>query len=148
MEEEEFQIFELLKRISDTMEKKANSDLQSDGVTASQVKMLFAIQCSDRQDEKGCLTLKELERRFGVAQSTAAGIIRRLEIKKLVESVDGGTDKRIKAVRITDSGQKICSNAINAMKNGHKKLLKSFTDEEKRTFTELLQKLLNNCENN
>ena len=148
MEEEEFHIFELLKRISDTMEKKANSDLQSNGVTASQIKMLFAVQSSERSEERGCLTLKELERRFGVAQSTAAGIIKRLEIKKLVESVDDGDDKRIKSVRITDSGREICINARNSMKKGHEKMLKGFTDEEKHNFINLLQKLLNNCENN
>lgn len=148
MEEEEFKIFELLKRISDTMEKRANSDLLSNGVTASQIKMLFALLGSDHSEEKVCLTLKELERRFGVAQSTAAGIIKRLEIKKLVESVDSGEDKRIKSVRITDSGREICLNARNSMKKGHQKMLKDFTDEEKKSFTNLLQKLLNNCEKN
>lgn len=148
MEEEEFQIFETLKRISDTMEKRANSDLQSNGVTASQVKMLFAVLGSERLGEKGCLTFKELERRFGVAQSTAAGIIKRLEIKKLVESFNDGDDKRIKSVRITDSGREICRNARNAMKKGHETLLKGFTNEEKQIFNGLLQKFMNNIENN
>lgn len=144
MEEEEFQIFELLKRISDTLEKRANSDLQSNGVTASQLKMLFALLCSERSEEKGCLTLKELERRFGVAQSTAAGIIKRMEIKKLVESVDDSDDRRIKSVRITNSGREICRNAKNAMKKGNEKMLKGFTDEEKQVLKKLLQKLLDN----
>lgn len=147
MKEEGFQIFELLKRISDTLEKRANSDLQSNGVTASQLKMLFAVLESERLEKKGCITLKELERHFGVAQSTTAGIIKRLEIKKLVESVDGD-DKRIKSVRITDTGRNICGNAGNAMKKSHEKMLKDFTDEEKQIFKELLQKLLNNSENN
>lgn len=147
MKEEGFQIFELLKRISDTLEKRANSDLQSNGVTASQLKMLFAVLESERLEKRGCITLKELERHFGVAQSTAAGIIKRLEIKKLVESVDGD-DKRIKSVRITDTGRDICSNAGNAMKKSHDKMLKDFTDEEKLIFKKLLQKLLNNSEKN
>lgn len=148
MKEEGFQIFELLKRISDTLEKRANSDLQSNGVTASQLKMLFAVLESERLEKRGCITLKELERHFGVAQSTTAGIIKRLEIKKLVESVNDGNDKRIKSVRITDSGRDICSNAGNAMKKSHDKMLKGFTDEEKLIFKKLLQKLLNNSENN
>lgn len=144
MEEDEFQIFELFKRISNTLEKKANSDLQSNGITASQLKMLFAVSNSEGSGEKGSLTLKELERRFGVAQSTAAGIIKRLEAKKLVESVTDEEDKRIKVVRITDSGRKICSNARNSMREGHKQMLKGFTEKEKHDFKELLQRFLNN----
>lgn len=144
MEEDEFQIFELFKRISDTLEKKANSDLQSNGITASQLKMLFAVSNSEGSGKKGSLTLKELERRFGVAQSTAAGIIKRLEAKKLVESVADEGDKRIKVVRITDSGRKICSNALNSMKEGHRQMLKGFTEKEKHDFKELLQRFFNN----
>lgn len=141
MEEDEFQIFELFKRISDTLEKKANSDLQSNGITASQLKMLFAVSNSEGS---GKMTLKELEHRFGVAQSTAAGIIKRLEAKKLVESVTDEEDKRIKVVRITDCGRKICSDAKNSMKEGHKQMLKGFTEKEKHDFKELLQRFFNN----
>lgn len=146
MKEEEFHIFEMLKRISDTLEKRANSELQSNGITASQVKMLFALLSSERFEEKGCLTLKELERRFGIAQSTAAGIIKRLEIKKLVESFNGDDDKRVKSVRITESGREICRNARDSMKKGNKRMLKDFTNEEKKVFSSLLQKLMNNIE--
>lgn len=146
MKEEEFHIFELLKRISDTLEKRANSELQSNGITASQVKMLFALLSSERFEKKGCLTLKELERRFGIAQSTAAGIIKRLEIKKLVESFNGDDDKRVKSVRITESGREICRNARDNMKKGNKRMLKDFTNEEKKVFSSLLQKLMNNIE--
>lgn len=152
MESEEFQIFELLKRISDAMEKNANSDLRSSDITASQLKLLFAVlssECSrDNFREKGQLSLKELERRFGVAQSTAAGIIQRLEKKKLVESVSDKEDKRVKIVRITDGGRKVCKKAAELMSEGHKQALNGFSDDEKRVFVGLLRKMLSNLENN
>ncbi|MCM1055454.1 MAG: MarR family transcriptional regulator [Bacteroides sp.] len=144
MENEEFQIFELLKRISDTMEKKANCDLLSNDITASQIKMLFALLNAECSCEKGYLPLKELERRFGVAQSTAAGIIQRLEKKELVESVTDSEDKRIKIVRITEKGRQICRSAMKSMHEGHRQMFSGFTEEDKHTFKTLLQKILNN----
>lgn len=126
------------------MEKKANSDLQSNDITASQLKMLLAVVHSEGSYEKGEMPLKELERRFGVAQSTAAGIIQRLEKKKLVESVTDKDDKRIKIVRITDSGRNICSHVMNSMDENHKRILKGFSKEEKQAFRDMLQKMINN----
>lgn len=53
--------------------------------------------------EKQC-TLKELEQRLHVAQSTAAGIVIRLEQKRYIEGFGDSSDRRIKQVRITESG--------------------------------------------
>ena len=53
-------------------------------------------------------------------------------------------DKRIKIVRITDSGRNICSHVMNSMDENHKRILKGFTKEEKQAFRDMLQKMINN----
>lgn len=87
MEADNFHIFELFKRINDTIEKNANSNLQANDITLSQMKMLFAILHKDDFPHNDCMPLKELERHFGVAQSTAAGIIQRLEKRGLLKAL-------------------------------------------------------------
>lgn len=141
-----FDIFELFKRINDTIEKNSNSNLQSNDITLSQLKMLFFIHHAENAPEKGCMPLKELERRFGVAQSTAAGIIQRLEKKGLVESVADADDKRIKLLRVTEKGKSICDSAKKGMDKLTENAVRDFTEEEKLCLKDLLQRLLNNLE--
>ena len=66
---------EMMKRIDDRIEKSANNDLQIHGVTLTQIQMLLALN----QIENGSAALKEVEKYFGIAQSTTAGIAVRLE---------------------------------------------------------------------
>ena len=146
MEAGNFKIFELLKRINDTIEKTSNSSLQSNDLTLSQLKMLFFILHAENAPDKSCMPLKTLEKRFGVAQSTAAGIIQRLEKKGLVESVANEEDKRIKLLMVTDKGKSICESAAQGMDRLIDKSLSSFTEKEKKYLEELLRKLLNNIE--
>ncbi len=49
-------------------------------------------------------SLKELEQRLHLAQSTTVGIIARLEQKGLVERFGDPADRRVKLVRITPAG--------------------------------------------
>lgn len=54
---------ELIKRLNDILGTCANKELKSDDMTASQIKMLIII--SETKNES--ITLKELEKHFGVA---------------------------------------------------------------------------------
>lgn len=146
METENFHIFELFKRINDKIEKTSNSNLKANDITLSQLKMLFTILHSEYSPEKGTMPLKELERRFGVAQSTAAGIIQRLEKKGLVESVADAEDKRIKILRTTRKGKSICESAAKSMGEMSERSLSEFTVDEKAELERLLRKLLKSIE--
>ena len=109
--------------------------------------MLFTVLHAENSPEKGCLPLKELERRFGVAQSTAAGIIQRLEKKAYVESIGDAEDKRVKVLRITEKGKSICASAAKSMDEITAAAVTGFTDEEKNALYELLKRILNNLNN-
>lgn len=139
MQKHYFSCGELMKRINDTIEKHANNKLISYDITVSQFKMLMALH----HTPEGTATLKELESFFGVAQSTAAGIAARLEKKNLVSSFSDPKDKRVKHIRLTDSGIAICENVIECITETERRLLSGLTSEEQEQLNRLLQKVFN-----
>ena len=128
---------ELLKQIHDEMEKHANNMLRSHDLTMSQMNALVELNsCEEKQ-----MSLKDLEKKLHVAQSTAAGIVKRLEQKGFVEGFGNISDKRIKMVRITKIGEEYCSNAYQNMVAAEEMLLSGLTEEEQDTFYCLLLKM-------
>ncbi|MCC8168229.1 MAG: MarR family transcriptional regulator, partial [Clostridiales bacterium] len=95
---------------------------------------------------EGKATLKTLEKYFGVAQSTEAGIAVRLEKKELVTSYTDPDDRRIKIIVITNAGRKICEEAHSNMLNAEHRLLKGLNEEESGQFFALLEKVYNALE--
>ena len=127
----------LIKKIHDEIEKKANTMLRQQELTLSQMNVLMELEAIPGH----LLTLKELEGLLHVAQSTAAGIVVRLEQKGFVESFTDGNDRRVKKVRITAAGLECCKNASSNVKNIEMKLLSGLTESEKVQFLDLLEKV-------
>ena len=94
----------LIKQLHDRLEKYANNDLRSRDLTMMQVSVLQVLKLAEGQK----MTMKELEHYFQIAQSTVVGIVSRLEKKELVEAFGDSSDKRIKVVHITPSGEACC----------------------------------------
>ena len=90
----------MIKHLHDTLEKHANNTLRKKELTLMQVRTLITL---NTLPGKSC-SFKELEKQLNVAQSTAAGIAKRLEDKGLIESIVDPNDKRIKIARITPEG--------------------------------------------
>ncbi|MCD8117085.1 MAG: MarR family transcriptional regulator [Oscillospiraceae bacterium] len=124
----------LIKRINDTMEKHANNALQQHDITSFQLKMLIILVMS----EDGTATLKELERGFGVAQSTAAGVAVRLEKKGLITSFSDVRDRRVKRAQITPAGRTLCMNHREEMDRDEARLTKALSPEEQEQLKALL----------
>lgn len=129
----------LLKQINDELRKNANNAMRSQNMTMAQLEALVTL---DQMPEKQ-MSLKELEQTLHVAQSTAAGIVVRLEQKGLAEGFGDANDRRIKKVRITPAGKEhvLCAKQ-NAME-AEDKLLASLTATEREIFFVLLQKVRN-----
>lgn len=145
MQRESLHCGELIKRLNDILGRCANKDLRNDGMTSSQVKMLVTIN----ETEEECMTLKELESYFGVAQATVAGTAARLEKKEMLESFYDPADMRVKHVRITEKGKAMCEHAGKAMLDKERWFLSALSADEKKEFHRLLQKVyddVNNCE--
>lgn len=104
-----------------------------------QISVLMELQKAEQQ-----LSMKELERKFCVAQSTAAGIVSRLEQKGFVESFGDAADKRVKLVHITPAGEACCREAAGYMEQAEQTLLQGFSEEEKTMFNLLLTRAAEN----
>lgn len=131
-----------IKQIHDRLEKQANNAMRSSDLTMMQVSVLMALQDSSEKQ----LSMKELERCFGVAQSTVAGIVSRLEQKGFVEALGDAADKRVKRVHITVAGEKCCAEASCCKEEAERRLLKGFSEEEKRLLGALLERAVRNLE--
>lgn len=137
MENRKFHNGELIKRINDKVEKTVNHKLLTYDLTSTQFKMLVTLHLSPNTTA----ALKQLEKYFGVAQSTAAGIIARLEKKDLVASFTDENDKRIKHVRLTDAGLHICLSVRESIMETERELFSGLTPEEQDELNRLLYKV-------
>ena len=127
----------LIKKIHDNLEKKINHSLKDSDLTMSQMEALVIL--SEQVSRQ--MSLKALEHELHVAQSTAAGIVSRLEQKGFIEAFGQSGDKRIKNIRITEDGMKYCESAAKDMDKVEKELLKNLTEDEKNTLNQLLGKI-------
>ena len=105
----------LIKQIHDGLEKQANNSLRAQDLTMSHV-----------------------------AQSTAAGIVARLEQKGFVEGFGDASDRRIKMLRITPAGEACCRLADRRMAAFEEALLTGLTEAERDTFFSLLKRVAGN----
>ena len=132
----------LIKQIHDCLEKKSNNALRSRDVTMMQISVLLALQEAPEQQ----LSMKELEKRFQIAQSTVAGIISRLEQKGFVVGLGDAADKRVKLVHITEKGEACCEDASGLMDEAEKTMHRGFSKEERDILNALLARVLENLQ--
>lgn len=127
----------LIKQIDEELRKNANNALRPQDMTMAQLEALVEL---DRAPE-GRRSLKELEQILHVAQSTAAGIIARLERKGLVEGFGDAEDRRVKLVRITPAGVECVRTALHHRAEAEERLLSGLTETERDIFYSLLKKV-------
>ena len=76
-------LIKLIKQINDELRKNANNAMRAQDMTVAQLDALLELDHAPGKQR----SLKELEQSLHVAQSTAAGIIARLEQKGFVDSL-------------------------------------------------------------
>lgn len=127
----------LIRQINNALEKRVNNQLKEKDLTFSQMSALIEILNSPAKK----LTFKELEKRLSLAQSTTAGLISRLEQKKLVTVSGDSDDKRIKFVKITSLGEKFCKEARQEMEHTEKMLLGNLSTAERESLLAMLEEV-------
>ena len=127
----------LIKQLSTEIQKRADAALQESDLTMTQMYFLGALSHLPGRTA----TLKELERYFRVAQSTAAGVAARLEKKGLVESLPNENDRRVKRLRITDAGADTLRHALETMERGEQQMLAPLDESEQETLLTLLRRV-------
>ena len=131
---------QLIKQLHDAIERQANNSLRQNDLTMVQIWVLLSL---NEKYEK-TYSFKELEHILGVAQSTCAGIVKRLALKKLVDCFTDPNDKRMKLVRITPAGEKCCQDAIQNSRKVEQTMFHGLSEEEQATFHSLLQRIYEN----
>ena len=129
----------MIKMLDEALARRMNSNLQAQNLTAAQAQMLVAL----RRTEGETLSLKELEKQFGLAQSTTAGLAARLEKKGLVCSVTDARDRRVKRICLTEAGRAVCQAGREHIIATERQLVSGLTEEEAATFRILLEKVYN-----
>lgn len=127
----------LIKQISDELRKRADNKMRSQDMTMAQIGALLVLYHTPEKQ----LTMKQLEKELHVAQSTAAGIISRLEQKGLVDGCSDAEDKRIKLVRITQAGIGRVLETEQEMTYAEDTLLSGLTETEREILYSLLKKV-------
>ena len=127
----------LIKQIHDELRKNGNNALRLQGITLVQLDTLVVLA----QAPEGQRSLKELEQILHVAQSTAAGIISRLELKGLAEGFGDAEDRRVKRVRITPAGAACVQGALHHRAKAEEQLLAGLTETERDILYTLLKKV-------
>ncbi len=126
-----------IKRIDNALEKEANQNLQALNLTMQQNHALVMLVHA----ENHTLSLKALEERFCAAQSTVAGLVSRLEKKGLVEAVSDPDDRRVKLVRLTEEGRRLCAISRQNVVDSEDRLTKHLSPEEKEMLLSCLKKV-------
>lgn len=119
------------------LEKNINRLLNENDITLAQAHVLMLLHFHF----DGCCEFKRMEKHLEIAQSTTVNLIKKLEQKGLVETFVDEKDKRVKRIRITETGRKICEwSNDKAEREGHK-MYDVLTEEEKTIFFMLLEKI-------
>lgn len=127
----------MIKILNDTLEKNANDDLRSFGLTFSQLRTLRFISVQENQET----TQKALEDFLGVSHPTINGILKRLEEKGKITTEISVNKRMTKIVRMTEKGiseLEIANEGRNKQENA---LRNSLDAGEKETLMNLLNKL-------
>ena len=127
----------LIRQINSNTEKHINNAMRNLDLTHAQVCMLCALM----ESGDGCCSMKELERRLGLAQSTTVGIVKRTEEKGLVECLPDPEDHRSKLVRITAEGRRRNRETKEDIDATEDWLLQALTAEERVQFRSLLRRV-------
>ena len=116
----------LIKKIHDLMRKRVNQVLEQMDVTFSQHHVLVHLMHCEGYEA----SLKDLEHRMETAQSTMAGIVSRLEDKGFVEGFTDEQDLRVKKVRLTEKGVRICRKSLEDIRESERIMCSQLSEEE------------------
>lgn len=130
----------LFKKINDRLYQRANNELAKNDLTLTQMRVLHYLFRQENQTA----SMKEMERKFEVAQATMAGIISRLEAKQFVEGYQDPKDRRVKMVRLSGKGESFLGEHHHAMELRDEELVTGFSDEQKEELYGYLQKVYAN----
>ncbi len=135
---DEVKIGKIIKYVSASLEKRANNLLKKEDLSLSQGILLIWLNDEIKKE----MPIKEIEKKYGTAQSTTYGIVNRLENKGYIESYS--INSKTKIVRLCDEGAKKIDFIKKCVSESEEEIFTGFTNGEKAMFIELLIRAENN----
>lgn len=118
-------LFFILDRAHTRLSKEADNYLaKTAGVSTSQAAVLIYLGYHDR------CRLTDLAEGIGRNNAAITGLVTRMEADELVERITLTSDRRAKAVTLTDAGWKMRKQVMNDFRDFNDRLVKGLTDTE------------------
>lgn len=127
----------LIKQLEVNMGRRMNNEMKELDMTLTQVRVLSLLLGFPEKQA----TLKDLEKKLQLSQSVTAGIIKRLEQRKYIESFGDSEDKRIKIVQITPLGEQQCICSDKILFHLEEEMLSCLSEHEMITLQTLLKRV-------
>lgn len=96
--------------------------------------------------DSGDIFQKDLEANFKIRGSTATEILKTMERKGLITRQPVPSDRRAKRILLTEEAVRLCTQNKQTILTMEERLARGFTQEELRTFFQLMDKLKVNIE--
>lgn len=127
----------VLRQIDLSLMRYCENSEECSDLTESQMKVLLTLN----HTENHILSMKELEKALGVAQSTTVGIIARLEKRGYVTGIVEPHDRRVKLVRLTDEGLMRAKKLEKFLKHLEEEMMEEVAPEERELLFRALDKM-------
>ena len=110
-----------------------------------------AVQCGfiefiNKSRKKGNVYAKDIESKFNMRRATVAEILSLMEKNGLIERKSMQQDARLKKITLTNKSMEIINSIAKEVKKVEKDLKKDLTDEELKSFMNIIEKMSKNLE--
>jgi DNA-binding MarR family transcriptional regulator len=136
MDNSTYETAKMARRLGITIVNARNRVMAEYGLTSAQADCMGYIIRHRKEPE---LTVTDLMRDFSLTHQTAAGLVRRLEEKGLVERRKSGTDARCMDIFPTEKGLCLKDALHQNTRMTQAAMLKGMTESEKAEFLRLLK---------
>ena len=127
-----------LKMIHKTFEERRNKHLLKYNLSSSQQEILFYLGFHEGEP----IHQREIEKWFHLKNPTVTGILNRLEEKGFIVRKTKEDDKRFRIIELTEKSRCLMQEMREEMHQMDDKIYGCMTEEERRQFSELLERVL------
>ncbi len=130
----------LIQLISNLLRKAANHELEANGITIRQGRVLGYLH-----EREGLVTTqKDIQEHFEITHPTAVGIIKRLEQKELIRTRTDERDRRVKIVELDEKEESLHRRMIGLKEKMENRLSAGLSEGERAELTRLLVRIHDN----
>lgn len=137
-----------IQKIANGFRRLADDNLNQEGITVSQLRVLVYISCKGKE---GKVYQRDLEEDFGIRRSSVTSLLQNMEKSGILTRVSSSSDGRIKEIALTEKGRVLDERLKEYILVLEEEFLKGFSEEEKELLKDFLFRLgenLNESERN